>query len=64
MMNVPSLQSVSLQMVLAMVQHFQKLFDLHSLDAVFPTMTMLSQQVEQYRNVKKQLKSILNLGML
>lgn len=53
--------TVSLPLLLAMVKHFQKLFDLHSLEAVYPTMTLLSQQVEQYRNVQNRLKNLLKL---
>lgn len=46
-----------------MVRHFQKLFNLHALEAVYPTMTLLSQQVEQHRNVQRRLKSLMNLGV-
>lgn len=57
------LQSVSFQMLVSMVQHFQQVFGVRCLEGVYPTMTLLSQQIENYRNVQNRLKNLLNLGM-
>ena len=50
-------------MIYAMIKHFQKLFNIRSLESVYPTMTLLNQQVELSRNVQNRLKDLLKLGM-
>lgn len=50
-------------MLYAMVKHYQKLFNLCSLESVYPSMTLLNQQVELSRNVQNRLKDLLKLGM-
>ena len=52
-----------MQSVLAMIRHFQQLFDVAGLDGVYAAMSRLYQHTEQSKNVLKQLKSILHLGM-
>ena len=51
-------------MLVVMVQHFQHLFSVPSLEGVYPTMSLLSQQIEQHKNVQSRLKDLLNLGKL
>lgn len=57
-------QDESFQMIYAMVKHFQKLFNLRSLESVYPSMTLLNQQVELSRNVQNRLKDLLKLGKI
>lgn len=55
-------QSGSFQMLLAMVRHFQHLFRIPRLEGVYPTMTVLNQQIEHYKNVLTRLKEMFHLG--
>lgn len=56
------LQCASVQSVLAMVRHFQQLFDVPRLDGVYAAMSRLYQQTEKAKNIFKQLKTSLQLG--
>ena len=56
------LQCVSVQSVLAMIRHFQQLFDVPRLDGVYAAMSRLYQQTEKAKNIFKQLKASLQLG--
>ena len=53
-----------MESVFAMVRHFQGLFDVTDLDGVYAAMSRLYQQVEQTKNVFKQLKASLKLGKI
>lgn len=56
-------QNASMMTLLSMVRHFQQLFSVSCLEGIYPTMTLLSQQMEEYKNVYTRLKDMLSLGM-
>ena len=57
------LQHAWVQSVLAMIRHFQLLFDVPHLEGVYTAMSQLYQQTEHSKNVLKRLKASLKLGM-
>ena len=60
--NLCSLQPATTQALMAMVRHFQELFDVKKSKGVYPQMNRVYQQLQEARNVMKHLKLVLSLG--
>ena len=59
----PLLQVASTQALVAMVKHFQHLFDVKRAEGVVTKMSQVFQSLEEMRNVMTHIKTVLNLGM-